>query len=276
MSRSVAPLNPRRLMSSLAASAIVAWPMVACGGAMAAESFSKADIFFELNATDRDLGVHVALDAEGWRDLRIDGPGGRRLIEVSPRGSLGQIGLTELFFEGEEPSLEEVPFSRFLTLVPPGIYQFRATTTEDNQALFSTDRLTAEIPCPVTLTSPLANAPVAVDAVTVRWRPAPGAYNPDTQRCNTGPNIGLVGYQVIIDISNEGRRISRKLLADLPPSATVFRVPAVFLDAAARLPGTQFKLEVLAIEDSGNKTIVEQPFRVAPPTGHIAAVEAGN
>jgi hypothetical protein len=42
---------------------------------------------------------------------------------------------------------------------------------------------------------------------------------------------------------------------DLPASTTSVTVPAEFLE-----PGTQYKVEVLAIEASGNQTITEVEF----------------
>ena len=141
----------RRRTLPLVPLAILAWP-VPPGGAAEALEFAAADIFYELNATDRDLGVHVALDAESWRDLRIEGPAGRTITRVEPEGDLKEIGLTELSFEGEEPSLDEVPFARLRSLFPEGDYVFLARTTDDRE-LRSTDPLTAELPCPVTVVS---------------------------------------------------------------------------------------------------------------------------
>ena len=39
-------------------------------------------------------------------------------------------------------------------------------------------------------------------------------------------------------------------------------IPVQFVEEGARLEGTEFVLEVLAIEDSGNKTITAQGFQV--------------
>ena len=58
-----------------------------------------------------------------------EGPTGQR-FKVQPEGNLKEIGLTELFLEGEEPSLDEVPFARFRSLFPEGDYVFAARTTE--------------------------------------------------------------------------------------------------------------------------------------------------
>ena len=181
--------------------AILAWPVPSSGAAEAIE-FAEADIFYELDATAGDVGVHVSLDAESWRELRIESPAGHTIIEVEPKGNLKEIGLTELFFEGEEPSLDEVPFARFRSLFPEGNYLFVARTT-DNQELRSTDPLTAELPCPVTVVSPGEEEAVSPDEVVVSWQPAPGVFNPDTKKCDTGEDVELVGYQVIVLLENE-------------------------------------------------------------------------
>ena len=240
--------------------AVLAWPVPPSGAAEALE-FAEADIFYELDATAGDIGVHVALDAESWRDLRIESPAGHTIIEVEPEGNLKEIGLTELFFEGEEPSLDEVPFARFRSLFPEGDYVFVARTT-DGQELRSTDPLTAELPCPVTVVSPAEEQAVPPDEVVVSWQPAPGVFDPDTRKCDTGEDVELVGYQVIVLLENEEEGLRREFLVDLPPGATRVPVPVEFVEEGARVEGTEFTLEVLAVEDSGNKTITAQSFQV--------------
>ena len=240
--------------------AILAGPVPSSGAAEAIE-FTEADIFYELDATAGDVGVHVSLDAESWRELRIENLTGGTIIEVEPKGNLKEIGLTELFFEGEEPSLDEVPFARFRSLFPEGDYLFVARTT-DNQELRSTDPLTTELPCPVTVVSPGEEEAVSPDQVVVSWQPAPGVFNPDTKKCATGEDVELVGYQVIVLLENKEEGLRREFLVDLPSGSTKVPVPVQFVEEGARLEGTEFVLEVLAIEDSGNKTITAQGFQV--------------
>jgi hypothetical protein len=36
--------------------------------------FADAEVFFEFNTTDNDLGLQVFLDAEGWRQVKISDP----------------------------------------------------------------------------------------------------------------------------------------------------------------------------------------------------------
>jgi hypothetical protein len=63
-------------------------------------SFDIARVLFEYNSSANDLGVHVFLDGEDWKRLRIVNPNGRTIFEVEGKGPYRELGLTELFFEG--------------------------------------------------------------------------------------------------------------------------------------------------------------------------------
>src|SRR4030095_7884894 len=76
--------------------------------------FKIAKIYWEYNASANDLGVHVSLDAEDWRSLRIFKPDGRSIFAVEGRGPYRELGMTELFFEGAEPSLDDFPLAELL------------------------------------------------------------------------------------------------------------------------------------------------------------------
>jgi hypothetical protein len=69
------PFDVRRSWRQLLQSAALA-AAVPGGEAGAVEPFDEADIFFELNATAGDVGVHVSLDAERWKSLQITDPRG--------------------------------------------------------------------------------------------------------------------------------------------------------------------------------------------------------
>lgn len=235
------------------------------GSVRAVERYDETDIFFELNATAGDVGVHVSLDAERWKLLLITDPRGRDILKMEPQGSAAGIGLTELFFEGEEPSLKRVPFRRLLKLFPPGRYKFEGTTRE-GETLRSKDRLSAELPCPVRVVTPSPTVPTAADAVVISWETVPGVYNPDTAVCNFALDVGLVGFQVIAEAVNESAETTRSYVVDLPRDATSARVPTEFLLPGVAVPGTEFRLEVIAIEDTGNKTITEGTFHVTGGT----------
>ena len=256
--------TPHRLAWMLAVPVLLAGPMLTSGAADAATPFSRANIFFELNSTAGDVGVHVSLDGESWKDLRIVDPRGREILQLEPEGSAQKIGLTELFFEGSEPPLVQVSFARFLQLFPQGNYRFHAKTI-GNQLLRSTDALTAELPCPVKVVSPPKDEPVAPDRVVIRWEPAPGVFNPNSGICKKNQDVGLASYEVIAEIVNEATGLVRHYTVELPAGVTELPVPRVFIEEGVLLEGAEFKLEVIAIEDTGNKTITEGTFQVERP-----------
>ncbi|MGH3476901.1 MAG: fibronectin type III domain-containing protein [Nocardioidaceae bacterium] len=68
--------------------------------------------------------------------------------------------------------------------------------------------------------------------------------------------VEIVSYQVIVERENPLRVFS----VDLPATTTSVTIPAEFLE-----PGTQYKVEVLAIEASGNQTITEVEFTTMQP-----------
>ena len=59
--------------------------------------FDEARLFFELNHTDGDLGIHALIDGDAWKRLEIDGPNDvnaargirpQSLAEAGPHGVL--------------------------------------------------------------------------------------------------------------------------------------------------------------------------------------------
>ena len=65
--------------------------------------FDESEIFFELNNTDGDLGIHALIDGAGWKKLSITDPMERKMLNVRVKGRLRRQGLTEFFFESAEP-----------------------------------------------------------------------------------------------------------------------------------------------------------------------------
>ena len=63
------------------------------------EPFDEARLFFELNDTDGDLGIHGKIDGDEWKFLEIEDPRDRRMLLILVRGRLKRQGLTELFSE---------------------------------------------------------------------------------------------------------------------------------------------------------------------------------
>ena len=196
---------------------------------------AESRIFIEYNSTDNDLGFHVFLDGEDWRQIKIINPQGRTIFEVEGKGAFGTLGMTELFFEGAEPSLDEVPLEVLLGLMPEGRYRFVGKTAAGDD-LVGTARLTHRIPDPPVIVSPQEGETVdSANPVVIDWEPV------------KDPQGGTIsGYQVIVG----------SFSVTLPASKTRVTVPPEFLD-----PATEYGFEVLAIEAGGNQTITSSSFK---------------
>jgi fibronectin type III domain protein len=202
--------------------------------------FKAATLIVEINATDGDAGLQIFLDHDTWRSISISRPDGTRILDVETRAELSDYGLTELFTESSEPPFTEFPLDEFKKLFPEGDYLFQGETIEGVK-MESTVPLSHAFPEGPEILSPEEDSTVAPDELRVRWSPLPAAEG-----------VEIVAYHVVVVTEAEP---SRALEADLPATATEMTVPAEFLE-----PGTEFKVEVLAIEASGNQTLSEITF----------------
>jgi fibronectin type III domain protein len=226
---------------SIVPAAMIALGLCAAAPAQAAKPqqlpFEAAKIIIELNSTDQDVGIQVFLDGEAWKSVAIIDPNGRRLADVTAKGTLKKLGLTELFFESEEPSLADLPLDEFLALFPEGEYTFLGKSVEGDN-LFATATFTHQIPDGPTIVSPGA-APVDPAHTVIDWNPV-----------TTPAGIQIAGYEVIIE-----QDAFHVLDVKVPAAVTSLTIPPEFL-----APGTEYKFEVLAIEVGGNQTITEGTF----------------
>lgn len=205
----------------------------------AAAELAEARIFIEFNDTAQDVGVHMFLDGQ-WRSIRISDPRGRVIFEVEGLNALGAIGLSELFVEGEEPSLAELSLEELFSLFPAGLYTFSGVS-EDGQRIESKARFSHRIPEGVEIVSPQEGVPQDRDATIIDWE-AP-----------TGPaGVQIAGYEVIV----EGHGV--QMSAKVPAWLTRFRVPPELLRS-----GRDYRFEVIAIEKNGNQTVFEGDLATA-------------
>lgn len=131
---------------------------------MADEPFSVANIFFELNNTDGDLGIHALIDGDPWKRLKIEDTNERDMLNIHLRGHLRRQGLTELFFESAEPPFEigeadEVTLApeEFFARFPEGEEVSGITLGGDE--LESTEIITHLMPAPPSHSSCTAMSP---------------------------------------------------------------------------------------------------------------------
>ena len=213
--------------------------------------FPDARLKIEYNATDGDAGLQVFLDAPAWRDISITNPSGRKVLDVEAERVIRNYGLTELFSESSEPPFDEFPFSEFKKLFPEGAYTFRGRTIE-GERLQSTFALTHDVP-----DGPSHRVPgrrcdararrrgrrMAARHLTAgrRRRRLPGAR----RRRRTGPR--------------ESQASARR---DAPRHRHTAAGPrGVPRSLAATRPRCS------PIERSGNQTLTEVAFTIAPPNG---------
>jgi hypothetical protein len=208
---------------------LAAWTVLATAPPVGAAAFPIAKIYFEYNSSANDLGVHVFLDAEDWNNVKIIHPNGQTIFDVTGKGGWGQLGMTELFFEGAEPNLDEFPLEELLELFPEARYTFQGSPVGGGK-LTSRPRLSHAIPA-----GPVVSSQVSGNQVVISWThvTTPPAGFPDRP-------ITIVGYQVT-----------------LPASASTLTLRAEFV---ASLGSGAHPFEVLAIEASGNQTITEGSF----------------
>jgi hypothetical protein len=239
--------RPIHIAAGVAALALLALGGTALGHGQGSKTASNpirladATMIVEVNATDGDAGLQVFLDGEPWRSMRITSPDGRTILAVKATGRLRNFGLTELFSESSEPPFDEFPLRRFRALFPEGRYSFVGTTVEGDR-LVGRARLTHDIPHGPEIVSPADGAAVAPENVVASWKPV-----------TTPAGIRIAGYRAIVTREDPLRVFS----VDLPASVHSVTVPPQFLES-----GTEYKLEVQAIEAGGNQTLTEIMFVV--------------
>ena len=237
---------------TLIATSLAALGLLGAGGAVLAQGqtgeaasrparLADATLIIEVNGTDGDAGLQFFLDGEAWRSMTISDPKGRVVVDIDAEGRLKNWGLTELFSESNEPPFDEVPLAEFKARFPAGIYRFVGETVEGRKIVGSA-RLSHDIPNGPTITAPGDGATVNRAGVIARWQAPPEP-----------PGIDIVGYRVIATREDP----LRVYQVELPASARHVPIPAAFLE-----PGTEYELEIQAIEESGNWTFSTETFSV--------------
>ena len=197
--------------------------------------FAIASVFFEQNATDKD--VEVVFDAKGGDDgliqFTVAAPDGRTVVDIkSPDATT--LGLRQFRFE----SPERGDVAGIKAAYPEGVYTFDATTVAGIK-FHGTSALRHALPAIATGVRPAADAEdVPVKGLVISWTPA----------------RNLAAY--VIAIEQDSLEVS--VSAKLPGSATSFAVPDGFL-----APGMEYVLSIGTMTSEGNTTYVESTFTTA-------------
>ena len=129
-----------------------------------AAEFAEAEIFFEYNSSDKDLGLHIFFDAEAWKEVEVRGEDGEEIFEAENDENLKKLGSTEVFTESAEPPLcpEDVDedtcdvdraIAEFQARFPEGDYKFRGRTI-DGRRLRGSVYLSHDLPTPLEILQP--------------------------------------------------------------------------------------------------------------------------
>jgi len=172
------------------------------------------------------------------------------VLAIETQGTLRNVGLTELFYETQEPLNAVVPIPDWLANLPEGEYHFRGLSVEGRELTGKTP-LTHAIPAGPVITAPAEDAVVSADEdLTISWE--------HVTQTIYGQPVNVTHYQLIVELAVETPHNGfgkSELSVHAPSTVTSMRVPAEFLQ-----PASPYEFEILAIEQSGNQTIAAQEF----------------
>ncbi len=277
---------------------------IAIGAALALPGLAAADedipfdegrLFFELNDTDGDLGIHGKVDGDEWRYLEIEDPYDRRMMNVRVRGRLKRQGLTELFFESAEPTFDELDPATFFKRFPEGWYEIEGYTLDWEERENET-YLSHVIPAaPVVTVNGETSASIDVcgcdeeelepgeecpglpafsGPVTLAWDPVTNAHaslGRDTGSALETHDISVVYYEVVVEI-DDTEFVSSSIV---PPDVTSWQVPAGFLQLIddEGEPYDEIKYEILVRVDNGRYED-DDGEEIEPDLGNKSATES--
>jgi len=231
--------------------------------------FDEAHVFFELNNTDGDLGIHALIDGEPWKRLKIEDQDEHRILSINVRSRLRRQGLTELFFESAEPPFDELSPAEFFARFPEGTYEVEGRTLEGEE-LESETEISHAMPAPPNPTvndipvalqcddeEPGYDAPTVDDEVVIAWDPVVTTH-PSLGHPQGSPDIAIFNYEIVVEAELEtpdGEEFTSVFSVVLPPDVTEMTVPEEFLELT-----DTFKYEVLARAENWNQTAIESCF----------------
>jgi hypothetical protein len=230
------PITTAVLLGGLA---LTLGPEAAAGNLV---ELDEAEVFIEWNSTDDDYGIQFFWDGEPWRRMKVKNHKGRVALDVKARKNVKAQGLTEGFFESAEPGADELPLEEFLERFPEGDWEFKGRGIEGDK-LFGEAEFTHVLPAPPTGLDPEEDDVVSHLGFTASFDPV----TKDTE----GNDIDIVFYELVVE-SEDDEPYLRVFSVILSPDVTSVEIPADFLE-----PDTEYKLEVIAQEESGNRTISE-------------------
>ncbi len=244
------------------------------------EPFEEARLFFELNDTDGDLGIHGKIDGDEWKRLEIEDPNERRMLKVNVSGRLKRQGLTELFFESAEPTFDELKPKKFFKRFPEGWYEIEGLTLdhEERESEVYLSHVIPAAPASVTINGKPAAAdcdaedlPTVIAPVTLAWNPVTNAHEElgrDLGSVLADHGMSVIYYEVVVEIYES----DFKSTAMVPDYVNSFELPTGITDLIHETEDGEFKYEILVRIDNG-QAVDDDGEPVDPNPGNKTAVE---
>lgn len=222
-------------------------------------------LYFEHNSTAGDTGIHGYFDSSSFAELCIYDPKGDQILAIKPQNQLKDLTMAGIFFESREPEHEIVPIQKHFKNFPAGFYKVRGVAY-DGTGYNGAALLTHNIPKPPKMIFPPEMADQAdIDKVVIRPKNVVIKWEP-VKESIFGKPVRIDAYEVIV----------KKLPPTHPhgfahptydvwvaPSVTSLSIPNEFWE-----PNTGYEFEVLAIEESGNQTLVSGFFKTGKKRHH--------
>ena len=219
-------------------------------------AIDEAKLYIEYNFTDDDIGVHGAFDSGGYSKLCVYDPNGTQILTVKPLGQFEDLTMGGIFFESREPPSSEFSYEGLMTNFPEGQYEVSGVTFEGKR-LTGSATFSHDVPAAPTITFPLEDDVVPLTNLVVSWEPV-------TQTIKGDP-VTITAYEIIItkEAEDDPNGFSRPTFdVHVPANRSNLTIPTEFLE-----PDTEYELEILALEESGNQTITISFFKVSEDNG---------
>jgi hypothetical protein len=208
----------------------------------------EVNVFIEWNSTAGDNGIQFFWDSDGFTRMIVLNESGKKVLDIETKNNVRDQGLTEVAIESVEPEESEQTQQDFFDRFPEGTYKFWGRSIEGGW-LEGEAEFTHDLAEPVEID--LTNWP------TIMWTPQGGAE--------------VVGYEVVVEIVvkeagvEDGEERVFKQTTTLPEVVEQLTVSPEFVrmirfyERSDEWEVEELKVEILADEESGNRTITEVP-----------------
>jgi hypothetical protein len=246
-------------------------------GAMASPTWAQVELDeaflrVEINATDGDVGLHGKFDGDAWREMKIKSPDGKTIFTLKVSKGLRSQGLTEDFWESDEPTCQEQSLREFLARFPPGTYSFEGRTV-DGEKVEGEAELSHALPAAPDISATDGDAFVLNGApIVIQWGPGTdlgeGCDDPTLIADGIIPDPATVqadSWEVTVEPDEDqlGDLPLRVFTVQLPSGQQTVTVPSEYLQQYVNDGITTFKFEVGA-KAGENQTFSEGSFTVQP------------